>query len=61
MKGGLGGYQELEEELNKQRDFKLLKRFIPLIQQNKRVILLSIALMIMLSCADIAVPFITRT
>ncbi|MBF0378067.1 MAG: ABC transporter ATP-binding protein [Desulfamplus sp.] len=61
MKGGLGGYQELEEELNKQRDFKLLKRFIPLIRQNRRVILLSIALMIMLSIADIAVPFITRT
>ena len=61
MKGGLGGYQEQEDELKKQRDFKLLKRFVPLIKQNRKVIVISITLMILLSLAELAVPFITRT
>lgn len=61
MKGGLSGYQEQEEELKKQRDIKLLKRFIPLIKQNRKVIGISIALMVMLSLAELTIPFITKT
>ncbi|MBF0259711.1 MAG: ABC transporter ATP-binding protein [Desulfamplus sp.] len=59
MKGGIGGYQE--DALDKQRDIKLLKRFIPFLKQNKKVILLSVLLMTLLSLAEITVPFITRT
>ncbi len=61
MKGGLSGYQEQEEELKKQRDIKLLKRFIPLIKQNRKIIGISIALMVMLSLAELTIPFITKT
>ncbi len=60
MKGSLGRYQDQEDELKKQRDLKLLKRFIPLLQQNKKVIIISITLMVMLSLAELAIPFITR-
>ncbi|MBF0303014.1 MAG: ABC transporter ATP-binding protein [Desulfamplus sp.] len=61
MKSGLGGYQEQEEELKKQRDVTLLKRFIPLLKQNKKVIVISISLMVLLSLGEIIVPFITKT
>lgn len=60
MKGGIGsGYQE--EALNEQKDIKLLKRFIPFLRQNSKIVFLSILLMGMLSIAEIIIPFITRT
>lgn len=59
MKGGLGGYQE--EAFEKQKDARLLKRFLPLLQKNRKVLAISIVLMAMLSLAEIVVPFITRT
>jgi ATP-binding cassette subfamily B protein len=58
MKYSLGGYQE--EELEKQKDIRLLGRFIPLLTQNTTMIVLSILLMVLLSLLDIVVPFVTR-
>lgn len=58
MKFGLGGYQE--EELEKQKDIRLLARFVPLLTQNIPMIIFSILLMVLLSLLDIVVPFVTR-
>jgi len=58
MKFGLGGYQE--EELKKQKDIRLLARFVPLLIQNLPMIIFSILLMVFLSLLDIVVPFVTR-
>ena len=58
MKFGLGGYQE--EELKKQKDIRLLARFVPLLTQNLPMIVFSILLMVFLSLLDIVVPFVTR-
>ncbi|SMC59279.1 ATP-binding cassette, subfamily B [Desulfocicer vacuolatum DSM 3385] len=58
MKFGLGGYQE--EELKKQKDIRLLARFVPLLTKNITMIVFSILLMVLLSLLDIVVPFVTR-
>jgi len=58
MKFGLGGYQE--EELKKQKDIRLLSRFVPLLTQNLPMIVFSILIMVFLSLLDIVVPFVTR-
>ncbi len=58
MKFGLGGHQE--EELKKQKDIRLLARFVPLLTQNLPMIIFSILLMVLLSLLDIVVPFVTR-
>jgi ATP-binding cassette subfamily B protein len=49
-----------EEELGPRQDLRLLKRFVPYIDQNRWMIVLSMVLMLLLSLFDIAVPYITK-
>ncbi len=42
------------------RDLRLVRQFIPYIAKNGRMILVSIALMLVLSLLDLAVPYITK-
>jgi len=58
MKTSMGGYHE--EDLQKQPDIKLMKRFVPLLKANHILIAASVILMLILSLLDIAVPYVTR-
>ena len=58
MKFDLG--RDQEEDLKKQKDIRLLARFVPLLTRNVTMIVLSILLMVFLSLLDIVVPVVTR-
>ncbi|MCP4119701.1 MAG: ABC transporter ATP-binding protein [Desulfobacteraceae bacterium] len=52
-----GGYDEGQ---GSKHDLRLLKRFVPYIDRNRWMIVLSMVLMLFLSLFDIAVPYITK-
>ena len=58
MRFSMGGYQE--ENFEAQADLTLLRRFWPLLIQNRAMIAVSIVLMVALSLLDIVIPFVTR-
>ena len=60
MKFDIGGGLP-EEQLDQQKDIRLLGRFVPLLTRNVSMIALSVLLMVLLSLLDIVVPVVTRT
>ena len=59
MKFDIGGHPE--EQLEEQKDIRLLGRFVPLLTRNRSMIVASVLLMVLLSLLDIVVPFVTRS
>lgn len=50
-----------EGELKEQRDLRLLRRFLPLLKEQRWPLLLSVLLMLALAGFDLAVPWVTRS